>query len=91
MGETELVEALRKMREYGRRGRLSEMTLLFGIVFNAELEELGPGAPDRIAEAYNKRGYVGTANGSPIGDGMNLSAYVEPHPSVARRWRRQGG
>ena len=89
MNETELVEALYRMREYGRRwDRVSAMTFLFGIVFNAELEEPGPGAPDRIAAAYNKRGYVGTANGGPIGDGMNLSAYVEPHPSVARRWRQ---
>ena len=89
MTETELVEALRRMREYGRQDqRVSEMTILFGIVFNAELEELGRGASDSVAKAYNERNYYGKMNGTAIRDGMNLARYVEPHPSVARRWRR---
>ena len=87
MNETELVEALRRMREHGP---LSEMTILFGIIFSVEIEDLGRGASDRIADAYNERKYVGKMNGTAIRDGVNLAAYVEPHPSMLRRWRRQG-
>ena len=89
MTETELVKALSRMRNHGRsRDELTPMTNLFGIIFCLEIEDLGPGGPDRIAKAYNEKGYVGKMNGTVIRDGMNLAPYVEPHPGVRRRWRR---
>lgn len=85
MSENELVEKLREMRENGPS--ISPMMLLFGIIFFREIEKLGPGAPDRIVEEYNRRGYKGRANAVPIRDGMNLSQYVDPHFSQIQRWQ----
>lgn len=85
MTENELVEKLREMRENGPS--ISSMMLLFGIIFFREIEKLGPGAPGRIVDEYNRRGYKGRANEVPIRDGMNLSQYVDPHFDQIHRWR----
>ena len=84
MTESELVEKLRKMREHGP---LNPMTMLFGIVFSREIRGLGPGTANRIADEYNRRGHLGTANHAPIRDGLRLASYVEPDPDLVRRWR----
>ena len=75
MTEIDLVEKLRKMREHGP---LNPMTMLFGIIFSQEIGALGPGTANRIADEYNRRGYVGTANHAPIRDGLRLARYVTP-------------
>lgn len=84
MTESELVEKLRKMRERGPR---NAMTMLFGIIFSREIRDLGPGTANRIAGEYNRRGYIGTANCTPILDGLRLASYVDPCPELLSKWR----
>ena len=73
------------MRKAAKRGHLTAMTQLFGILFNEEIEGSGSNAAEIAREAGIRNAEV------QINDGRKLArCYVTVKPEVLRRWRHQG-
>ena len=97
MTVTELAKKLRAMRSYGAKtGRNTDvMTRLFGVIFAEEIERLEDSGRNAVADEYQKLkrsaadpgAWPGSTNSAVIGDGIKLSAYVDPHDDMVRQWR----
>ena len=82
----ELLDKLQRMKEYSDHSILTEdMTLLFGMIFNDEIESVG--GPTAVARQYTKHGFTGAVDPSSIQSGMRLAAVARAKPEVERKWR----
>ena len=88
MTRDQLVAKFQEMRKAGkadRRGRLSAMGYLFGIIFDAEIVASGSNAAEIAREAG-----LGKDDDGGISDGQSLAEYVTVEPSIEKRWRSGG-
>ena len=87
MTKDQLVARLKEMREAGEadpRGRATAMHLLFGIIFDKEIEAIGSNGTE-IARA------AGLPAEGGISDGRALAGYVTVKDPIEKRWRCGGG
>ena len=89
MTEGELVQELHDMRRHGRSlGKCGTvMTLVFGLIFDDEIEASGSNAA-RLARAYEARYGSRIGAGEDISDGRKLNRFVTVNADELRRWRR---
>ena len=73
------------MRTAAGHGELTELTLLFGVIFARHIGDGGVPAK-QIADEYERR-YDQVAGTTDIADGKNLARYVDVKDEVAKRWR----
>lgn len=72
------------MRTAAGHGKLTEMTLLFGVIFARHIGDDEVPAK-QIADEYERR--HGQVADTAIADGKNLARYVDVKDEVAKRWR----
>ena len=88
MTEGEPVQKLHDMREHGRSlGRCeTAMMLVFGLIFDDEIEASGSNAA-RLARAYDPKYGRRIGAGEDISDGRKLNRFVTVNADELRRWR----